>query len=320
MSETSPVLSLPYLAPSQAQKHVTHNEALARLDAVVQLAVESRSLATPPSGVATGARYLVASGATDAWAGEDQAVAVWTGGLWEFTAPQPGWVAYVRDEARQAVYDGSLWGQVTPALDNLDGVGINVAHDPVNRVSVSAEATLLSHAGAGHQLKINKASTPDTASVLFQSDWAGRAEFGLAGGDNFSVKVSPDGSVWTQALSIAATTGVTEARGLRSGALDIARDTVGSVPTPAAGGLVLIMVIDATFPQSEHSAIFAYDTGQSLRLTQLCAGSKIENLNDAAMTGTSASDGFSGIAVQAGQIQIENRGGANWRYCYTFLC
>jgi hypothetical protein len=38
MSNTSTHLALPYIVPAQAQKHVTHNEALYILDAIVQLA------------------------------------------------------------------------------------------------------------------------------------------------------------------------------------------------------------------------------------------------------------------------------------------
>ena len=64
MSDLSPNLSLPYLAPAQAQKHVTHNEALTLLDAVVQLAVASRSQSEPPVDPAPGARYIVPAGAT----------------------------------------------------------------------------------------------------------------------------------------------------------------------------------------------------------------------------------------------------------------
>lgn len=39
MSNTSTHLSLPYLAPAQAQKHVTHNEGLRMLDVLVQLSL-----------------------------------------------------------------------------------------------------------------------------------------------------------------------------------------------------------------------------------------------------------------------------------------
>ena len=57
MSDTSPILSLPYILPSQAQKHVTHNEALDLLDVVVQAAVVSRGLTSPPSTLTVGASW-----------------------------------------------------------------------------------------------------------------------------------------------------------------------------------------------------------------------------------------------------------------------
>jgi hypothetical protein len=60
-------LALPYFAANQAQKHVTHNEALRMLDALVHLSVLDRDLAVPPGAPADGDRYLVASGATGAW-------------------------------------------------------------------------------------------------------------------------------------------------------------------------------------------------------------------------------------------------------------
>ncbi len=40
-------LQLPYLAAAQAQKHITHNEALRLLDAMVQLAVLDRTRTAP---------------------------------------------------------------------------------------------------------------------------------------------------------------------------------------------------------------------------------------------------------------------------------
>ena len=69
--EQSANLQLPYIMPSQAQKHVTHNEAIRSLDALVHLAVLDRDLFAPPASPADGDRYLVAAGATDAWAGKE---------------------------------------------------------------------------------------------------------------------------------------------------------------------------------------------------------------------------------------------------------
>ena len=69
MTET-PNLSLPYLQSQQAQKHVTLNEALRRLDALVQLTVLSRTLTAEPASSANGDRYLLPDGATgEAWDG-----------------------------------------------------------------------------------------------------------------------------------------------------------------------------------------------------------------------------------------------------------
>ena len=69
MPDTSTHLLLPYLLAAQAQKHVTHNEALRLLDGLVQLAVLDRHLTAPPASPADGDRYIVASGAVGAWSG-----------------------------------------------------------------------------------------------------------------------------------------------------------------------------------------------------------------------------------------------------------
>lgn len=195
-------LGLPYLLPGQAQKHVTHNEALWRLDLVVQLAVATRTLAAPPALPAEGDRHIVGPGASGDWAGQEGRIAVFEAGAWVFVVPRPGWRAHVLAEGLTLIHDGSAWA------DGPGRLGINTAPDAVNRLAVSAAATLLSHAGAGHQLKINKAAPAETASLLLQSGWSGRAEIGLAGGDDLAVKVSADGATWTEALAVAAATGL----------------------------------------------------------------------------------------------------------------
>ena len=84
-------LGLPFIAAAQAQKHVTHNEALKRLDAIVQLAVLDASLAGPPSTPAEGDRYIVAEDATGGWADHDGEIAHFIDGAWEFAAAAVGW-------------------------------------------------------------------------------------------------------------------------------------------------------------------------------------------------------------------------------------
>jgi hypothetical protein len=105
-------LSLPYIMPAQAQKHITHNEALLRLDALVQLSVIDRNEETPPGAPAEGDRYLVASGATGAWSGWDESIAVFASGAWARLVPKPGWLCWVEDEAALLVRDADSWDEL----------------------------------------------------------------------------------------------------------------------------------------------------------------------------------------------------------------
>ncbi len=316
--DTSPILGLPYILPAQAQKHVTHNESIRMLDRLVQLTVISRAIAMPPASPAAGDCYVVAAPAAGEWAGQEAAIAVWDGAGWSFTPPQAGWRAYALDEAAGITFDGTNWGD-SVTLQNLAGLGINTASDATNPLAVAGDATLLSHDGAGHQLKINKATSPDTASLLYQSNWSGRAEMGLAGDDRFRIKVSADGSSFDTALSFDPASATTEAKCLTSGKLTVATDSVGLVDTPGAGGFVFITVVHATYPQSSHSGIFCYDTGGSLACDTIYTASSFANLGTAVLDGTTGSANTSSIAVKAGQLQIENRYTNPWTYSYTFL-
>ncbi len=209
MPDISANLSLPYIQPSQAQKHVTHNEGMRRLDALVHLAVSSTTQSTPPGVPQDGARFLLPISAGGAWAGQAGKLAVYEETAWVFYTPQAGWVAWVADTGESIVYDGTDWGPMlsTPDLQNLDQVGIQTTADATNRLAVASAATLLTHAGAGHQVKINKAGTADTASLLFQTNWSGRAEMGTTGSDDFAIKVSADGSAFNTAFQADAVSG-----------------------------------------------------------------------------------------------------------------
>ncbi|WP_371170854.1 DUF2793 domain-containing protein [Aliiroseovarius sp. 2305UL8-7] len=201
MSETSPILSLPLIQAAQAQKHVTHNEALRLLDVLVQLSVTSMTETTPPVGASDGDRHIVAAGATGDWAGNDHDVTWLQDGTWQFLTPLEGWRADVTNSSEAVRFDGGQWVSTAQTTNNLDLVGVNATADATNKLTVASDATLLTHDGTSHQLKINKASAGDTAAMLFQSDWSGRAEFGLAGDDEFRIKTSADGSVWNEAIT-----------------------------------------------------------------------------------------------------------------------
>ena len=370
MADT-PNLVLPYLAANQSQKHVTVNEALRRLDALVQVAVQSAALAAPPGSPAEGQRWIVAAAATGVWSGQSGKIAVWQDGAWAFYAPLDGWTAVDVSTDTLLLYNGGAgtWAGIITGVfsdavltlqDDLDPTkqarfqiagftagstrvftlpdattslaGLAVAQtfsakqtlsnanndlgtstgtgttnlasgaplsgntttvhigtagvagsttnvtigsaiagalgtltinsptvtfgssvsaiamaaanvsalylglggataDATNRFSLNAPASLFNHAGAGHQVKVNKAATTDTGSFLFQTGFSGRAEFGLTGSDDFQIKVSPDGSVWNNALAIEAASGRTTINALALG-------VVGSDPVlPPNGAL-----------------------------------------------------------------------------------
>lgn len=207
--DSTPNLGLPYIMAAQSQKHVTHNEAIRAIDAVVQLSVLDRNLGAPPSSPAEGARYIVAASPSGAWSGHASEVAAYQDGAWMFYAPSEGWIAWVADEDIAVVWTGSAWGSLATGEGGGGGgdgdfetLGINATADGSNRLTVAADATLLNHDGDGHQLKINKAEAGDTASLLYQTGFSGRAELGLAGDDDFHFKVSPDGATWKEAIVI----------------------------------------------------------------------------------------------------------------------
>ncbi len=306
MNDT-PNLALPYILAAQAQKHVTHNEAIRALDCLVQLAVESRALTAPPPGPADGSRFVVGAAATGDWEGQSGKIAAFQDGAWAFYAPKEGWTAWVADEHTLIIFETGAWvpfsgsdsgggdgGSITgpvansdlanvssgtikgrvsagsghpedltgtqatallssfgasgathakglvpdpgnsagttkflredgtwaepPAgggsdssniteLDSLEHIGINATGDTTNRLSLKSPASLFDNVGNGHQPTINKRASGDTASVLYQTNYSGRAEMGLAGDDDFHFKVSPDGTTWHDAIIIDKDTG-----------------------------------------------------------------------------------------------------------------
>ena len=209
MDET-PNLTLPYIMAAQAQKHVTHNEAIRMLDAVVQLAVIDRDLTAPPGTPNDGERYIVGAASTGAWAGMDNQIAAWQDNAWIFYSPLEGWLAWLADEDKLISWDGAGWIEVsadTSVIQNANHVGINATADDTNRLSLNSPASLFNHDGAGHQQKINKNAATDTASVLYQTGFSGRAEIGLTGDDDFHFKVSPDGSTFHESFILDKDTG-----------------------------------------------------------------------------------------------------------------
>ena len=83
-SSYTPRLLLPEMADGEQSGYVTYNELARILDANLQAVVQSRMLATPPGSPADGQCWYVPTGATGAWAGNEQTIAQWFNGQWWF--------------------------------------------------------------------------------------------------------------------------------------------------------------------------------------------------------------------------------------------
>jgi hypothetical protein len=207
MRDSTSNLVMPYILPTQAQKHVSHNEALQRLDVLVQAVVRGRGLAVPPAAPVEGESHIVAAGASELWTGQTDKIAAFYGNGWDFITPKPGWQVFVDDEDQMVVFTPSGWQAGSKRALHVAELGVGADPDGTNKLTVSSDASLFNHGGSGHQIKVNKAQITDTASLLFQSGFSGRAEMGLAGSDDFTIKVSADGTAFTQALRIGGATG-----------------------------------------------------------------------------------------------------------------
>lgn len=108
MSETYQ-FELPLVQPSQAQKHITVNESLARLDAVAQMRIVEAGLIAPPLAPIDGEAYTIGTSATGEWVGHDGSMAVFSNGGWVYLTPKVGWRAWNETLAAEMIFDGLDW-------------------------------------------------------------------------------------------------------------------------------------------------------------------------------------------------------------------
>lgn len=123
---TSARLSLPLLAPGQAQKEITHNEALARLDILTHAVVQSVGLNTPPPSPEAGQCWIIGPFPEGDWAGKAQHLAGWTENGWRFVQPFTGLGVWDLDEGMFARWNGGVWvaGILTANAVKIGGVQI----------------------------------------------------------------------------------------------------------------------------------------------------------------------------------------------------
>ena len=131
MSETDR-WNWPLLEAGQAQKEMTHNEALAAIDLLVQATVVAVGVDAPPTDPAAGQCWIVGEVPTAAWAGRAGALAGWTGGGWRFVAPREGQAAWSLADGCAATFTGGQWriGRVAGTALVIGGKAVVGAQRP----------------------------------------------------------------------------------------------------------------------------------------------------------------------------------------------
>jgi hypothetical protein len=143
MSDATSHLLLPYILAAQAQKHVTHNEALRILDGLVQLSVLDRDLTAPPGSPNRRRplhRRLGRDGRLGGLGPERRAL----DGRRLAAAAATDWLAGMgRGRGLLLVYDGAGWVGTTPAaLQNMALLGLGTTADASNPFSAKLNAAL----------------------------------------------------------------------------------------------------------------------------------------------------------------------------------
>ncbi len=137
--------ALPFLAVGQAQKEITHNEALAIIDALIWAAAEAE-LSLPPAQLAesdAGKCWLIGSAPSGAWLGKVKQIACWTGGSWRYLVANEGMRLWNIALGAQMVFRDSQWQSSTPIAEPNGGLTI----DNEARMAITAILGVLRQSG-----------------------------------------------------------------------------------------------------------------------------------------------------------------------------
>jgi len=185
-------------------------------------------------------------------------------------------------------------------------VGVGTAPDPNNPLSVYGPSALFNGA-TNMNVTVNKAASADTASLIFEDGFSGRAQLGLNGSDNFSFKVSPNGSSWTTAIALDATTGVATFANQRTAVSDAAYSALVTDRLIAYTALTAARIV--TLP-----AASAFPAGQSLTIADESGScSATDTITVAAAGSDTISGGSSSVLNQAyAFVALESNGAGKW--------
>jgi hypothetical protein len=272
-------LQLPLLAAAQAQKHVTHNDALLRLDALVQLAVKDRDLTAPPASPSDGDRYIPASGSTGAWVDWDLNIAWYSDGVWTKLVPREGWRVWVDDEDMLLIWDGASW----QAGGDVAGPASSVNSRPALFDGTTGKLLKQHSAVLGTAAAANIGTSGDTVPKLdVENTWSARQTI----------------------------------RRLYSHALTVADDAAATIDFSAFGysvGLILFAInTNSGLITSVPAGLFRARAGAAPSIENVSLNLTNVVLTTGALTGTSGTDGKVTISVHTdNKLYIENRSAAS---------
>lgn len=138
--DTSARLALPLLAAGQAQKEMTVNEALTRLDIAVQAAAVAAGVETPPEAPQAGQCWIVGDAPTGAWSNRAAMLAGWTNDGWRYVTPTAGMAVWVAADGDVWRWTGSAW-----AAGELAGLRVSIGGTQV----VGAQAAAIGDPDGG---------------------------------------------------------------------------------------------------------------------------------------------------------------------------
>jgi hypothetical protein len=253
---------LPLLSAGQAQGSVVADTSFSLIDALMQIVVISRIIAIPPASPNNGDSYVVPAGATGAWSGQTNDIAIFQNGAWVFVPPFTGMQVYSVADSRTYVYTSGAWSASlsglttlpTPTVSTLGGVKslAAAAHNFLTQIgtdgsvsqaqpaagdisglaaSATTDATNASNISSG---TLNSARLPSIPASLLPNPTAstlGGVESATAPSNQFMTGINTSGvpqfaqpsASNVSGLAASATTDTTNAANISSGFLPAAR-------------------------------------------------------------------------------------------------
>ncbi len=136
-------LGMPLLIPGQGQKDVTHNEALLKLDMLVQPVAQSARVVTPPVSALRGQCWIVPADAEGDWQDKEGTIAYWFEGGWRFAEPGDGWTLWLIDEGVAVRRSGGAWLKSLMVTNPLPPIPVPTSGGVIDEQARSAIATII---------------------------------------------------------------------------------------------------------------------------------------------------------------------------------